>query len=164
MIKPDEYSGILKFVSWLAYILEEKMKYHFFRSIQEGTEDLLSVYDFLPKIVELVQKHNLGDSKLDYYLMHMKRKTVREYAMLMQRGYDFHATPSEQPLMATLDIPHENFIDVMKRLTEVFPEIRNNKNAVPMLDDAKSLGRSIIPIRQRRYPAEDLGELRKIFE
>lgn len=33
-----------------------------------------------------------------------------------------------------------------------------------MLEDAKSYGRSIIASRQKRYPQENLEELRKIFE
>ena len=164
MIKPGEHRGIIEFVAWVAYILEEKMKHHFFRSIEEGTEDLLSVYSFLPQIVELVKKHNLDDSKLEYYLMHMKKKTVREYSLLMQSGYDHHLRASEQPLIQALDIPFDNFIFVMKRLGNTLPEVEKNGNAKSMADDARSFGRSLIPIRQRRYPQEDLGEIRKIFE
>lgn len=123
MLRPGEHAGIIKFLGWMVYILEEKMKYHFFRSVESGSEDLLSVYNFLPQITELIQKHSLADSKLEYYVMHMKRKTVREYALLMQRGYDFHSTPSEQPLIATLSMSHENFTLMIKKLAETFPEI-----------------------------------------
>ncbi len=164
MIKPGEHPGIVRFIAWIAYILEEKMKYHFFKSVDGGTEDLLSVFGFLPQIVGLIKKHNLDGSKLEYYLMHMKRKTVREYAMLMQFGYDHHLRASEQPLIQALDVSFDQFVFVMKRLGNTLPEIEKNGNAKPMTDDAKSFGRSLIPIRQRRYPQEDLGELRKIFE
>lgn len=163
MIRPGEYNGIVDFVQWLAYILEEEMKYHFFQE-ENGTEDLLSVYSFLPQILELIQKHNLAQSSLNKYVMHMKRKTVREYVKLMKAGYDFHAMPASQPLLETLNASCEDFKVVMKDLATVINTLESNKNTQSMIDDARWFTRNLITSRQRKFPEENLGEVRNMFE
>lgn len=163
MVRLGEYQGIINFVKWVSYILEEKMKYHFFCSQVNGADDLLSVYGFLPQIVELVQKHHISGSGLEKYFMHMKQKTVREYAELVKAGYDFHAMPTAQPLMEVIDFPWEKFKHVMQEFATVLTRVEKNINAQSMGNEALLFARSLIAHRQRKFPGENLDEVRNMF-